>query len=407
MPADHYFVTRFARPLRTLLAVLVLTAGFLTPSLLNAPAASAAGTVNESMEREFATLVNNERSARGLPSLGVSLSIRDVARSWSGTMAGGDRLYHNPNLATQIGAIDPRWQSIGENVGVGYSVSSLHTALMNSQGHRENILGNWTYVTIGVVVNGGKIWLTQNFIRTTTTHTLVPAPPPPPSESVWLAREAATPGSPDKSIAYGLSAYKKLSCDWDGNGTETIGVYADSTFYVRNDNSPGSPSLVIQYGWSGVTPVCGDWNGDGIDTIGVYSAGTWLLRDSNTPGSPHRSLSYGWSAAGPVVGDWNGDGVDGIGVYSGGAWYLRETPTAGAAQVATQYGYQGAVPVTGDWNGDGRESIGVFDRGSWYLRQDTAPGRPDLAFNYGWSGTQPIAADWNGDHATGVAVIAG
>jgi uncharacterized protein YkwD len=393
---------------RVVAATLVLATAFLLPSIVQAPAASAAGTINESMEREFASLVNQERASRGLATLPVSVSIRDVARTWSGTMAGANTLSHNSNLAGQIGNIDPSWQSLGENVGVGYSVSSLHQALMNSAGHRANILGSWTYVTVGVVTNGDKIWVTQNFIRTSTTHSLVPAPAPPPApptESVWLTRNTTNPGSPDQFIPYGMSGYQRLSCDWDGNGTETIGVYADNTFYLRNDNSPGTPHIAITYGWAGVTPVCGDWNGDGIDTIGIYADGQWLLRDSNTPGYPHRFVDYGWSAASPVIGDWNGDGTDGVGVYSRGDWYLRQSATPGRPEITTQYGYTGAAPVTGDWDGDGDESIGVFDGGRWSLRQDTAPGYPQVGFDYGWRGTVPIAADWNGDHTTGVAVI--
>lgn len=400
-------MTPHARLLRLVVATVVLAAALLATSVVAAPAASAAGTVNESMEREFATLLNQERTARGLPALGVSISIRDVARTWSGTMAGQNRLFHNPNLASQIGSIDPRWQSIGENVGFGYSVSSLHQALMNSQGHRDNILGNWTYVTMGVVVHGGKIWVTQNFIRTTTPHTLVPAPAPSATEALWYMRNTPSSGSPDLSLAYGMSTYQTLVCDWDGNGTETIGVYAGDTFYLRNSNAAGSADLAIRFGWSGVTAVCGDWNGDGIDTIGIYASGQWYLRNSNTPGPPDLAFSYGWSAARPVVGDWDGDRTDGIGVVAGGSWYLRPTASSGGATVAFDFGYPGVVPVTGDWNGDGVDSIGVFDRGSWYLRQDTRAGPPQVAFAYGWSGTKPVSGDWNGNRVVGVAVIPG
>jgi hypothetical protein len=390
--------------------IALLTVALLLPTVAYAPAAGAAGTINETMERDFASLINQERAARGLPTLGVSLSIRDVARTWSGTMAGANSLYHNPNIAAQIEQIDGGWQALGENVGVGYSVSSLHQALMNSPGHRANILGNWTYVTIGVVVvQGGKIWLTQNFIRTSTAHALVSAVPAPvaapATESVWYMRNAASGGRPDTSLPYGVSGYQQLSCDWDGNGSDTIGVYAGNTFYLRNDNAAGAAHLTIAFGWRGVTAVCGDWNGDGVDTIGIYAGGEWYLRDSNTPGPADYVFSYGWGAASPVVGDWNGDEIDGIGVVSNGSWYLRPTPSPGPAQVALEYGYRGVIPVTGDWDGDGDDSIGVFDRGSWYLRQDTAPGRPDIAFDYGWSSTRPVTGDWNGDGSAGVAVV--
>jgi uncharacterized protein YkwD len=398
-------VTPFTRLLRAIASVAVLASSLVISAIVDAPTASAAGTVNEGMELEFANLLNQSRAASGLPALPFSVSIRDVARSWSGTMVANGSLSHNPTLAGQIGNIDPRWQAIGENVGVGYTVSSLHEALMNSTGHRANILGNWTYVSIGVVTSGDKLWLTQNFIRTPTPHTVVGTAPTPSNESVWLTRNTPSGGNPDKSIPYGLSSYQQLSCDWDGNGTETLGVYTNNTFYLRNENSAGSPDISVSYGWAGVTPVCGDWNGDGVDTIGIYSAGQWLLRDSNAPGAPHYNFAYGWGGANPVVGDWNGNGTDGIGVYAGGSWYLRDAASPGAARVATSYGYQGALPVVGDWDGSGADSIGVYDRGAWYLRQDTSGGRPQVAFNYGWSATRPVTGDWNGDAITGVGVI--
>lgn len=397
------------RLLRTAFAIVVLgLCAALLQTMAAAPTASAAGAINESMEREFAALVNSERTSQGLAPLAVSLSIRDLARTWSGTMADQGRISHNPNLAAQIGAVDPRWQAIGENVGVGGSVSSLHQALMNSDGHRANILGRWTHVTVGVVVYSNRIWLTQNFLRTSTTHALVgdaPVPAPQPVESVWYLKDAPSGGSPDAVVPYGMSSYRQLACDWDGDGIETIGVYAGDTFYLRNQNASGSPNLAVRFGWAGVTPVCGDWNGDGVDTIGVYAGGHWYLRNANAAGLPESTFTYGWSAAAPVVGDWDGDGIDGIGVMSAGNWYLRSTASSGGAEAVATYGYSGALPVSGDWDGDGDDSIGIFDRGTWHLRQDTAAGRPDLTFTYGWADTKPVSGDWNGDLAVGVGVV--
>jgi hypothetical protein len=390
--------------LRALLTTTTALA-MLVGALVAVPTTAAAGVANETMEADFAARINQERTSRGLRPLGVSLTIRGVSRDWSATMNQQKRLYHNPNMAAQIGALDVFWQGIAENVGRGHSVDSLHSALMNSKGHRDNILGNWNYVSVGVVVSGSEIWLTQNFVRTTNTHALVSAPAPAAREAVWLIRHAPAPGTPELSIPYGMTSYQTLSCDWNGNGVETVGVYSDGVFYLRNDNSPGAPHLAIPYGWTGPTAVCGDWNGDGVDTIGLYHAGQWLLRDSNTPGHPDRSFSYGWSAAAPVVGDWNGNGTDGVGVYSSGSWSLRETPTPGAPQRSAQYGYHGAAPVVGDWDGNGTDSIGVFDKGAWSLRQDTNGGQPQVVLSYGWNGTRPVVGDWNGDSRSGVAVI--
>jgi hypothetical protein len=57
--------------------------------------------------------------------------------------------------------------------------------------------------------------------------------------------------------------------------------------------------------------VVGDWNGDGKDTVGVYAgsavpgvtAGTWMLRNSNSPGSPDLNFIFnvGTGSAVPLV----------------------------------------------------------------------------------------------------------
>ena len=70
----------------------------------------------------------------------------------------------------------------------------------------------------------------------------------------------------------------------------------------------------------GDLPVVGDWNGDGTDTIGVFRNGTWFLRNSNDPGPVDVAFSWGARSQIPVVGDWNGDGTDTIGVYRLGTW---------------------------------------------------------------------------------------
>lgn len=54
------------------------------------------------------------------------------------------------------------YNTAGENLAGNQTVEAAHTALMNSQGHRENILsGNYTEVGIGVVDGGpyGKMFV--------------------------------------------------------------------------------------------------------------------------------------------------------------------------------------------------------------------------------------------------------
>jgi uncharacterized protein YkwD len=55
---------------------------------------------------------------------------------------------------------------VGENVGVGGSVSSIFGGLTNSAGHNANMLGDFTHFGVGVWVDAsGAIWTTHVFTR--------------------------------------------------------------------------------------------------------------------------------------------------------------------------------------------------------------------------------------------------
>jgi uncharacterized protein YkwD len=54
--------------------------------------------------------------------------------------------------------------SVWENVAGGtVSAAYLQAGLSLSGGHRANMLGNWSKVGIGVVINNGKVYLAQVF----------------------------------------------------------------------------------------------------------------------------------------------------------------------------------------------------------------------------------------------------
>lgn len=138
------------------LRVLLLAALLLTMLVAASPAAHASTTA----EQSFVERVNAERASRGLHKLAMRTDLRSVARSHSQTMASQNRLHHNPSLSTDVS----NWQRLAENVGRGSSVTSLHSALMNSAGHRANILdARVTEIGVGVVVRDGRMWVTQVF----------------------------------------------------------------------------------------------------------------------------------------------------------------------------------------------------------------------------------------------------
>jgi hypothetical protein len=72
-------------------------------------------------------------------------------------------------------------------------------------------------------------------------------------------------------VPFGIAGDRPVVGDWNGDGTETIGVYRSpsATFYLVNSNVFGSTPIVVLYGSPGDNPLPGDWIGQGHDTIGI------------------------------------------------------------------------------------------------------------------------------------------
>lgn len=169
--------------LRRTLIVLV-TAAVVSAGLVAAPALAS------SSESAFVTKINAERTARGLGPVEVYWDLVDDARAHSTLMRAEDRLHHNAGL----GGVTSGWISLGENVGVGPSVPGLHTAFMESSGHRANILGDYNYIGVGVVEESGtKMWVTVIFMRGPEGLVTPPAEDPPPAEPPVDEQVAVTP----------------------------------------------------------------------------------------------------------------------------------------------------------------------------------------------------------------------
>jgi Cysteine-rich secretory protein family len=139
------------------LALLLIAA--LTLMGLGISASADSGT-----ESEFLSKINAERSAVGLAPLKMSGSLSTYARGHSVKMAEAGEIYHSTS-AQLTAAAGSGWTKIGENVGRGPSVSSLHTAFMNSSGHKANILGSYDTAGVGVTTSDGYIYVTVVFVN--------------------------------------------------------------------------------------------------------------------------------------------------------------------------------------------------------------------------------------------------
>jgi murein L,D-transpeptidase YcbB/YkuD len=110
----------------------------------------------------FINAINAQRAAHGRAKLAVDATMMASAQRWAEQMAKSNSLYHNPHLATSVS----NWKYLGENVGVGYSDSSLESAFYASTPHRDNMLDkDFTQIGVAVVVVKGKYWVAEEFRR--------------------------------------------------------------------------------------------------------------------------------------------------------------------------------------------------------------------------------------------------
>ncbi len=112
--------------------------------------------------RTLQSLINIERAKSGRVVLRWSDNLARVALRHSKRMAAEDTLRHNGNLAGDLAAFP--WRLLGENVGVGQSVQTLHVAFMNSPPHRRNVLDRrFRKMGVGVYVARERTWVTVVF----------------------------------------------------------------------------------------------------------------------------------------------------------------------------------------------------------------------------------------------------
>ena len=136
-----------------------------------------AAVADSASEGEFVSLINSTRAANGLPPLSVDGGLLTHARNHTQDMIEAGEIFHSSSA--ELGAAGGTgWSQIGENIGRGSTPSSLHSAFMDSPGHRANILGDYNYVGIGTDTSDGRLYVTVVFMKkgsTPTTTTTQPA----------------------------------------------------------------------------------------------------------------------------------------------------------------------------------------------------------------------------------------
>lgn len=126
-------------------------------------------TVDEESEEKMLKLVNDERLKQGLGALVMDKKIQEVARKHSKDMfAKGYFAHQNKEGLSPFDRLDAggvKYKTAGENLALAPDVYMAHKGLMESPGHRANILtADFKKIGIGVIDGGkyGKMF-TQNF----------------------------------------------------------------------------------------------------------------------------------------------------------------------------------------------------------------------------------------------------
>ena len=141
----------------------------------------------------------------------------------------------------------------------------------------------------------------------------------------------------------------------------------------ENDGGLGAADYDYYFGNPGDKPFVGDFNGDGTDTVGLHRESTGLVyfRNTNTQGIAEFEFYFGDPGDRLIAGDWNGDGNDSPGLFrpSDARIYLRFTNTQGNANEQFDYGIPRMIPVAGRF---GIQAKDVADR-DWDISSIKAP----------------------------------
>jgi uncharacterized protein YkwD len=115
--------------------------------------------VRQDLEAKMLQLVNAERTKRGLPPLQADPELTEVARAHSRDMFARGYFAHitpeGKSPFDRMNGAHVQYSTAGENLALAHSLSIAHNGLMNSPGHRANILSpSFGRVGIGILDGG-------------------------------------------------------------------------------------------------------------------------------------------------------------------------------------------------------------------------------------------------------------
>jgi hypothetical protein len=195
------------------------------------------------------------------------------------------------------------------------------------------------------------------------------------SDGFVYLRNSNTQGSADIRFFFGNPGDVPLAGDFNADGCDTVSIYrpAEARIYVinalgANDGGLGAASLSYTFGNPGDRPFVGDFNGDGTDTVGLHREATGFVyfRNTLTTGVADNSFFYGNPGDRLVAGDWGiVDNVDSPALFrpSTTQFLFRHSNTQGTADEVLTLGGGTMLPVAGSWQvaGDSVLLVGAGD----------------------------------------------
>ena len=165
-PVTNLVTTPVVKPVTTPVTTPVVTPPVTTPVTIP----SGLPTALTAMEQQMVTLVNQDRVKLGLKPLAVDMRLVKAARLKSQDMIDKHYTSHiSPTYGSpfdMMKSMGITYNTAGENIAGAATVDRAYTNLMNSAGHRSNILSpNYTKIGIGIIQGGPYgLMITQLFI---------------------------------------------------------------------------------------------------------------------------------------------------------------------------------------------------------------------------------------------------
>jgi hypothetical protein len=171
-------------------------------------------------------------------------------------------------------------------------------------------------------------------------------------------RNANTQGNAHIRFFFGNPGDIPLAGDFNDDGCDTVSIYRPSEGRVfiinelgENDGGLGAADLSYFFGNPGDKPFVGDFNGNGTETIGLHRETTGLVyfRNTHTQGNADNQFIYGNPGDRLVAGDWTGDSTFSPALFrpSTTTTFFRFTNTQGNADHQWTAGDAPWLPVAG------------------------------------------------------------